>query len=42
MKKNKRTHLAIKRTTKFKIRFKYWFNYLFGIKSPFCKSIRGR
>lgn len=29
-----KTHLAIKRTTKLKIRLKYWFGYLLGIKSP--------
>ena len=29
-----KTHLAIKRTTKLKIRLKYWFEYLFRIKSP--------
>ena len=43
-KKNKQTHLAIKRTTKLKIRIDYWFNYLLGIKSPsreFAKTLEG-
>lgn len=43
-KKNKQTRLAIKPTTKFKIRFKYWFDYLLGIKSPsreFAKLLEG-
>lgn len=44
MKKNKRTHLAIKPTTKIRIRLKYWFDYLLGIKSPsreFAKTLEG-
>lgn len=32
--KKRKTHLAIKRTTKLKIRLKYWFEYIFRIKSP--------
>ena len=43
-KKNKQTHLAIKPTTKIRIRFKYWFDYLIGIKSPsreFAKLLEG-
>lgn len=43
-KKNKQTHLAIKPTTKTRIRLKYWFDYLLGIKSPsreFAKELEG-
>ena len=43
-KKNKQTHLAIKPTTKIRIRLKYWFDYLLGIKSPsreFEKALNG-
>lgn len=43
-KKRKRTHLAIKRTTKLKIRIDYWFDYLLGMKSPsreFAKLLEG-
>lgn len=43
-KKNKQTHLAIKPTTKIRIRLKYWFDYLLGIKSPsreFAKKLEG-
>lgn len=43
-KKNKQTHLAIKPTTKIRIRLKYWFDYLLGIKSPsreFAKELEG-
>lgn len=43
-KKNKQTHLAIKPTTKIRIRLKYWFDYILGIKSPsreFAKSLEG-
>lgn len=43
-KKNKQTHLAIKPTTKIRIRLKYWFDYLLGIKSPsreFAKLLEG-
>lgn len=29
-----KTHLALKQTTRLKIRLKYWFKYLFRIKSP--------
>ena len=44
MKKSNRTHLAIKPTTRLKIRLGYWFRYLLGIKSPsreFSKAIQG-
>lgn len=44
MKKNNRTHLAIKPTTSLKIRLGYWFRYLLGIKSPsreFYKVVQG-
>lgn len=44
MKKNNRTHLAIKPTTRLKIRLGYWFRYLLGIKSPsreFSKAMQG-
>lgn len=43
-KKHKQTHLAIKPTTKIRIRLKYWFDYLLGIKSPsreFAKALEG-
>lgn len=43
-KKNTQTHLAIKRTTKIRIRLGYWFRYLLGIKSPsreFEKALAG-
>lgn len=43
-KKNKQTHLAIKQTTKLRIRLGYWFRYLLGIKSPsreFSKALWG-
>lgn len=43
-KENKQTHLAIKPTTKIRIRLKYWFDYLLGIKSPsreFAKELEG-
>nr|DAV68539.1 MAG TPA: hypothetical protein [Caudoviricetes sp.] len=39
-----KTHLALKQTTRLKIRIKYWFEYLFGIKSPsreFAKLLEG-
>ena len=32
--KKRKTHLALKQTTRLKIRLKYWFEYLFRIKSP--------
>lgn len=43
-KKNKQTHLAIKQTTKLRIRLGYWFRYLLGIKSQsreFSKALCG-
>lgn len=43
-KKNTQTHLAIKQTTKLRIRLDYWFRYLLGIKSPsreFSKALCG-
>jgi len=43
-KENEQTHLAIKPTTKIRIRLKYWFDYLLGIKSPsreFAKELEG-
>lgn len=43
-KENKQTHLVIKPTTKIRIRLKYWFDYLLGIKSPsreFAKELEG-
>lgn len=43
-KKCKPTHLAIKQTTRLKIRIGYWLRYLLGIKSPsreFSKTLWG-
>lgn len=44
MKKSKQTHLTIKPTTKIRIRLKYWFDYILGIKSPsreFARLLEG-